>query len=838
MDIEINDSIKSLTLQIDDIKEKISHFEGNYSALLSEDIMSKFTALNSSISNLSASYNSLQSTAENISNLLEGTNLEQMQQEITTLQSDISVVNDSINTKNTTIQENITTLQTNISLLQQSATSMNSDIAEIQNQLSELSNNLPTVDLSDIENNISTLSSQITDINSNLTNINSSLESIDEEIDTNKTTANNNQSKIQNLSDSLIIALSNISSLDSKIQDLENLCNETTLTVNSYSRTMKELTELANKLNSALNQITENKNNISSLQTQISEITTSISEINELISQLQSDINLLEEKVTSNSSNIETLTIQVNQLKTSNSTNTTNIAVLSGTLADIENRVSVLETKLNKLLQNISDNPCSDSGCMCNFKFNNIEGEIEEIRDILARLYPDVDPNKKDEIDFEEPDLAENILSTEDTIEYKNINARFVHEQPFIPICATCNETSTAKLTIDVDCFFNKIYTDGRIELFLNGTLFSTLPTPHDQLGTVLHYSFVVENVTLTNKNVIGVVSYISNGSYGYIKSFKMKIEAPNIRILNKPRPIQIDYYDNKYYISDCSSGKVNYTSIEKNKLIRTGNIKLEQMDLDATFYHTMIACVYDENDNITGFKEIHLYGSPNLKNIYVCSATDGAVESSNSSTYAIFSPGVKKGFTEIMVYSEYFRDIQSSVTFRFDSELAYFYHKSVNLAKHYYNIRSLPNSIATLNTIKYFANYWDYKNIGWSVLLTYANGDIYIINDLPQYNTSPKLKIGTGTNAKAYMIDPENNIYDIYYNFFSKTIRVRVKYTPKHDSGEYNVLERKEIGPYQNYFKGANNDYFVIQDGKILYYKDKQGTGASASGSVNVELS
>jgi len=837
MDIEINDSIKSLILQIDDIKEKLSNFEGNYSALLSEDILSKFNSLNSAISDLSANYNSLKSTAENISTLLEGTNLEQMQQEISTLQSDISGINDTISSNKTSAEESITTLQNNISTLQQTATSMNSDILEIQSQLSDLANNLPTVDLTDIENNISNISSQITTINDSVQGLFNSIESTNQQVDSVNKTANSNKTKLQELSDSLTIALSNISGLDTKIKDLENLCNETTLTVSSYSRTINELKVLINKLNSALEQITTNKNDISTLKTQIAEITTSISEINELISQLQTSISELESKTTSNTESIGTLTTQVSQIKTSNETNTANISVLSGTLAGIEDRVAVLETKLNGLLQNIDDNPCSESGCMCNFKFNNIEDEIEEIRDILARLYPDVDPNKKDEIDFDEPSLSDNTFTTEDTIEFLDIKSRQINERPFIAVCATSNATTTAKITLDFDITFTRIYADAKITVYHNGETIATLATPQDQLGTALHYNFVIENATLTDKNVFSFITQLTAGYNAYINSFKMKIEAPNIRILNKPRPIHIDYFDGKYYISDCSSGKVKCTCIEKDKLIRTGNIKLEQIDLDAKFYQTMIACLYDTDGNITGHKEVHMYGCPDLKTVYLISDTDSPALSSSNSIYSVFAQGKKRKGAEILVYTEYFRGKSGLSTFSYDNEYAYFFHKSATLSNHYSNFATVPNSVATVNSVKYLANYWDYENTGWTALLTQANGDIYLFSDLSTYNTAIRLKVGNGTNAKGYVVDPVNRVYDIFYNNFSKTIRVRVKYVKSPGTEKYEIVEKKEIGSYQDYFRGANNDYFVIKDGKILYYKDKQGANAGVSGNVNQEL-
>lgn len=125
-------------------------------------------------------------------------------------------------------------------------------------------------------------------------------------------------------------------------------------------------------------------------------------------------------------------------------------------------------------------------------------------------------------------------------------------------------------------------------------------------------------------------------------------------------------------------------------------------------------------------------------------------------------------------------------------------------------------------------------SNMGWFMPVMSATGNIdeYIYPRFI-YAGLPRIGVGlcdvdasltplsggiNGVNATAYYMENNPNKVEIFANVFGKCVRCVVE--KLESQTKFTVLERKIIGVYDYFFRGAQNDYFIVVNGELKYYK------------------
>ena len=74
----------------------------------------------------------------------------------------------------------------------------------------------------------------------------------------------------------------------------------------------------------------------------------------------------------------------------------------------------------------------------------------------------------------------------------------------------------------------------------------------------------------------------------------------------------------------------------------------------------------------------------------------------------------------------------------------------------------------------------------------------------------NPKIYVTSYTSASKYTLD-------VYYRYYDRILKKTINFT---SSGYTQVGDTQDIGIYENFFLGSNNDYFVIKNNVLEYHK------------------
>ena len=78
------------------------------------------------------------------------------------------------------------------------------------------------------------------------------------------------------------------------------------------------------------------------------------------------------------------------------------------------------------------------------------------------------------------------------------------------------------------------------------------------------------------------------------------------------------------------------------------------------------------------------------------------------------------------------------------------------------------------------------------------------------------------GTKNHFYITNKTGTTYDmiVYSKHYEKIISYNLTYDTSTKITTFNNNSIIEIGSYEEYFEGANNDYFVVKNGVLEYHK------------------
>ena len=313
-------------------------------------------------------------------------------------------------------------------------------------------------------------------------------------------------------------------------------------------------------------------------------------------------------------------------------------------------------------------------------------------------------------------------------------------------------------------------------------------------------YQKQLMGITLSKGNVFYVQISANPGNISFIlKNLKAELIAPNAEVINQISPYSVEYFNGKYYISDCSSGTAKVAEINATDLHKM---------TDLTWIDTGISCwFYKPFFYIDNYNGTYLPGTQGVYYFYndvVCFknlSTNVSFETTDFSTIDWTQVG-----TESPMFCSY------SIPLERLERLA------LNAATNSFafTLRYTKTAYAVSGS-KILKNYWDPRLTKEYVAYNLSNGTIETCY-FTSSSSNSIIEVGKGSKAKLYFNQIDSSTYDLdcYYKYFDKIIKTTVRYSGNTPT----ISSQIEIGVYEEYFEGANNDYFVVKNGILEYHK------------------
>ena len=366
---------------------------------------------------------------------------------------------------------------------------------------------------------------------------------------------------------------------------------------------------------------------------------------------------------------------------------------------------------------------------------------------------------------------------------------------PKMVFSAIDNSTGTLNIKLIFTCSNNF---NGTIDIYQNNTSIYHELYSFDDSSHSYVFERSISGLTLSDGNVF-FVKIVSNTSTSFILSkYESELIAPNAEVINQISPFDVEYFAGKYYISDCSSGTAKLAEIDVNDMFNINSLSWTDTGIDCLQYKTSFNMALYGNE-WTPDERYDYYLTPD-GNYTFKKISDG--------TTATYAQSLKLDWCQATA-----------------SQLKYAEHQkysgglnilTYNLSTFGYNSR-VGEQIYNLCSAKYLVDITTSNTRAYAVV-SKNNGHLfpYLIHG----SSSVTLDLGFGKNQHCYFDNPTNQVAPMicYYNHFGKIIKKEFNYTAS--TRAYAITNTEEIGSYDEYFEGVNNDYFVVKNGALEYHK------------------
>ena len=367
---------------------------------------------------------------------------------------------------------------------------------------------------------------------------------------------------------------------------------------------------------------------------------------------------------------------------------------------------------------------------------------------------------------------------------------------PLIAFSAENNSAGSANVKV---CFTASKSFSGIFEIYQNETVIfqENITFNSSDLSFIIERE--VNGLTLSSGNVFLIKIAISSKVSITFTLLQMDLIAPNAEVVNQISPFAVDYFDGKYYVSDCSSGTAKIAEINVNDIFNINSLTWADTGIECLQYKSSFSyALYGEQ--YVPDKRFDYYYALDGKTIFI-----------NKNTNAT----VNNPYVGLVDWSRLL--IQGDIRYagiRYDNTAAIYVYGGGNSIS--YNNRE---------TGKYFntsaAKYLQDEN--YAVLKTFSvlsKSDGILTAQRLSETSANNLTLGFGSNFHAYIESMSGKV--IYMSCYSKYYDKIIKrnYQFNSNTGVFTLLSTEEIGAYEEYFEGVNNDYFVVKNGKLEYHK------------------
>lgn len=587
--------------------------------------------------------------------------------------------------------------------------------------------------------------------------------------------------------------------------NLDDILNNIDYLQSSTSNLSQSFNEFKTEAN---NTLTTHSTDILNLQNQQKSTDRVLNYTCEYVAEINDQVQTTKQTVDILSTTTTTIQNNISLLEMDNETNKTNILSLQNANTDIITNIENLQNdnQINKtnieLLQNDMINAQQDILDLQNGSGGSggdtteLTEKVDRIENITNRFISLIkDRNAATNPDYTEIDPE----TTVQTYDYADRLYDFTGTGDF--------HSAEFYFSVPTDCTAHiKIIThinsetegQGKFKLYFNGdTLTDTITFNYDTSTTFVEFDF--DKTVLASGNML----YFKLSADTSIHFTYAKVEVSqcsNPVMLIKPKKFDVIYALGKYHLADCSSGILKLASINVDDIASIDDIQWEDTGIDAR------ECAFTLESEDTAYpytvKTIHYAVIHKNNNITFYDNNRNIVKPIISATAAKISYCFCKS-----KYIYYYATVIYSNSHK---KLDYY---SSDGSTYYMDFKD-----STLNSTYYLApkrNTYDLiiDNSRTCYCAQYSNGDIKLVH------SSKNLILGKGQLLEFYSFGNSSALnYVVIAKIFNDVVKFKIN---NNASGNLTLESSEVLGYYDHFFLGANNDYFVVKNNKLYYYKD-----------------
>ena len=437
----------------------------------------------------------------------------------------------------------------------------------------------------------------------------------------------------------------------------------------------------------------------------------------------------------------------------------------------------------------------------CANRLSNLETQISNIQSQFENLNLVFDPyyNPKEFTPIGANDVVQNSAFFE-----KYISDRYfgnIINTGEMVFSAKENSTGTLTVTLKIEATGN---IRGTFVLYNNGTQIYSESVELLKENSPFTYIVEIPNITLYAGNIFTARININYQMVTTTTYYSAELTAPNAEVINQMSPYKVEYFDGKYYLSDCTSGtaKIGIIDVEDITSIR-----------DVNWTDTGISCMQygfgfnriQSGQSFIPDKRVDYYYANNRTFTFQNMASNNEPVSTSSHVAYDWVPAVNEGV--------YFCAIANNLNSLYNRKFTTTFANEKTCAKNNsYNCCGVKLLTAPTRNTEIKVGVFSEVN---------GNNKIYPLNSNSYYSSAPDFSIGFGTRNHSYFKQITTTQWDMvcFSKYYDRIIKREFSYNT---STGYSLGQTQEVGAYEEYFEGANNDYFVVKNGKLKYYKKR----------------
>lgn len=429
-------------------------------------------------------------------------------------------------------------------------------------------------------------------------------------------------------------------------------------------------------------------------------------------------------------------------------------------------------------------------------KLKTLSSLVDKNKNLICKLHG-LDPNYRNDPHVE--DLTK-IYRTTDSLEY-HINASTTSGINRI-FGLYCNDKVFKSVNITIKAYGAKACR-AQFTGSVNGTKdrleYVDLTTEEQEFHfSIIDYFYEGGTVDIAFKPTTTTTIYVT-----YIKLEVNNGENPTF--FGVWYPYNVDFIDNKYYITDCTGETAKYAILDLEQTDNLDNLTWIDTGISALSYRFYQRLTLNSE---TGEYErgtiSYSYQGKNHKVTFYGADSNKSNLVGTLMNYDAFSPTTFEHCAMAVSRS----NGANSAAFRYR-----FSNMSQTATSAYDCIDSSYRAIRCCG-FQYLSDAKD--NFEPNIFVCQlVDGTVYM--NLPD---SSKLDLGFGELLNAYCLSQNPYVYEVYVKYFGSII----KHTINYDETNGATLSSYNIGEYDFYFRAKDDHYFVVKDGVMkLYDKKKQ---------------